>query len=112
MSQHSRSSGSPDCMPRFRAGFCFMGVSLAASRKQSRARSGFRAPRELCSICSCPQADRSTIRGKCCPSVTRRAVAVAVRDTLKKAENATVGKTKLLIFHDLESAARNFSVFP
>jgi hypothetical protein len=37
---------------------------------------------------------------------------VAAKDTLKKAENATVGKTKLLIFHDLESAARNFSVFP
>jgi hypothetical protein len=34
------------------------------------------------------------------------------RDTLKKAENATVGKTKLLIFHDLESAAWNFSVSP
>ena len=31
------------------------------------------------------------------------------RDTLKKAENATVGKTKLLIFHDLELAVRNFS---
>src|SRR3954447_7047669 len=34
------------------------------------------------------------------------------RDTLKKAENATVGKTKLLIFHALESAVRNFSVSP
>ena len=31
------------------------------------------------------------------------------KDTLKKAENATVRKTKLLIFHDLESAVRNFS---
>jgi hypothetical protein len=37
---------------------------------------------------------------------------ICAKDTLKKAENATVGKTKLLIFHDLESAARNFSVFP
>jgi hypothetical protein len=36
----------------------------------------------------------------------------AVRDTLKNAENATVGRAKLLIFRDLESAARNFSVFP
>jgi hypothetical protein len=34
------------------------------------------------------------------------------KDTLKKAENATVGNAKLLIFRDLESAARNFSVFP
>jgi len=34
------------------------------------------------------------------------------RDTLEKAENATVGNAKLLIFRDLESAARNFSVFP
>jgi hypothetical protein len=37
---------------------------------------------------------------------------ISAKDTLKKAENATVGKTKLLIFHDLESAAWNFSVFP
>ena len=35
-----------------------------------------------------------------------------LRDTLKKAENAIVGVAKLLIFHDLESAARNYSVFP
>ena len=34
------------------------------------------------------------------------------RDTLKKAENAIVGVAKLLIFHDLKSAARNYSVFP
>ena len=34
------------------------------------------------------------------------------KNTLKKAENATVIMTKPLIFHDLESAARNFSVFP
>jgi hypothetical protein len=34
------------------------------------------------------------------------------RDTLKKAENATVGMAKLLIFHDLKSAPPNFSVFP
>ena len=34
------------------------------------------------------------------------------RDALKKAENATVGRTKLLIFRNLESAARNSSVFP
>jgi len=34
------------------------------------------------------------------------------KDTLKKAENAIVGMAKLLIFHDLESAARNYSVFP
>ena len=34
------------------------------------------------------------------------------RDTLKKAENAIVGRAKLLIFPDLKSAARNFSVFP
>ena len=33
----------------------------------------------------------------------------APRDTLKKAENATVGRAKPLIFHDLKSAARNFS---
>lgn len=31
------------------------------------------------------------------------------KDTLKKAENATVGTAKLLIFRDLESAALNFS---
>jgi hypothetical protein len=35
-----------------------------------------------------------------------------IKDTLKKAENAIVGMAKLLIFHDLESAARNYSVFP
>src|SRR4051794_25828260 len=35
-----------------------------------------------------------------------------VRDTLKKAENATVVRAKLLIFNDLESAPPNFSVFP
>ncbi len=35
-----------------------------------------------------------------------------IRDTLKKAENATVGRVKLLIFRDLESAARYFSVLP
>ena len=34
------------------------------------------------------------------------------KDTLKKAENATVWRAKLLIFHDLESAPPNFSVFP
>src|SRR3954462_10983620 len=34
------------------------------------------------------------------------------RDTLKKAENATVGTAKLLISHNLESASRNFSVCP
>src|SRR4051812_32563682 len=34
------------------------------------------------------------------------------KDTLKKAENATVGRAKLLIFHDPESAPPNFSVFP
>ena len=33
----------------------------------------------------------------------------STRDTLKKAENAIVGMAKLLIFHDLESAARNYS---
>ena len=33
----------------------------------------------------------------------------AVKDTLKKTKNATVGGDKLLIFHDLESVARNFS---
>jgi hypothetical protein len=31
------------------------------------------------------------------------------KDTLKKAENATIGRAKLLIFHDLESAPPNFS---
>ena len=35
-----------------------------------------------------------------------------IRDTLKKSENATVIITKLLIFHDTELTARNFSVFP
>jgi hypothetical protein len=35
-----------------------------------------------------------------------------LRETLKKAENATVGETKTLIFLGLESAARNFSEFP
>jgi hypothetical protein len=39
-------------------------------------------------------------------------VEFAIRDTLKKTKNATVGRDKLLIFHDLESVARNFSVFP
>jgi hypothetical protein len=34
------------------------------------------------------------------------------RDTLKKAENATVWIVKPLILHDSESAAPNFSVFP
>jgi hypothetical protein len=33
-------------------------------------------------------------------------------DTLKKAENATVGKIKSLNFNDLKAAARNFSVSP
>ena len=33
-------------------------------------------------------------------------------ETLKKAENATVGTTKALIFDGLKSAARNFSGFP
>src|SRR3954454_19486674 len=37
---------------------------------------------------------------------------VPSRDTLKKAENATVIYIKLLIFHNLESAAWNFSVSP
>ena len=78
MSQHNRSSGSPVLQPRFRAGFCFMGVSLAASRKWSRARSGFRAPRERCSICRCPQVCGPVIREKHCLIATRRAVAVAV----------------------------------
>jgi len=31
------------------------------------------------------------------------------KDTLKKSENATVWTLKPLIFHDLESVARNFS---
>ena len=39
-------------------------------------------------------------------------IEVALRDTLKKAVSATVGRINLLIFHGLESAARNFSVFP
>ena len=39
-------------------------------------------------------------------------LADGTRDTLKKAETATVGTAKLLIFRDLESAAPNFSVFP
>src|SRR4051812_18924670 len=43
------------------------------------------------------------------PTVNR---SIAVRDTLKKAENATVGMAKLLNFHGLESAAWNFSVSP
>ena len=34
------------------------------------------------------------------------------KDTLKKAENATVGMAKSLIFYDLKSAPPNFSVFP
>ena len=34
------------------------------------------------------------------------------RDTLKKAENATVWRVKSLIFYDPESVTRNFSVFP
>jgi hypothetical protein len=34
------------------------------------------------------------------------------KDTLKKAENATVGKIKSLNFNDLKAAARNFSVSP
>ena len=58
--------------------FALWGAGVAASRKGSRARSGFRAHRELCSICRCPQADRPAILGKCCPSATWRAVAVAV----------------------------------
>ena len=33
----------------------------------------------------------------------------AVKDTLKKTKNATVGMAKLLIFHDLKSAPLNFS---
>jgi len=33
----------------------------------------------------------------------------AVKDTLKKTKNATVGGDKLLIFLDPESVARNFS---
>ena len=33
------------------------------------------------------------------------------RETLKKAENATVGTTKALIFHGPESVAPNFSEF-
>jgi len=37
---------------------------------------------------------------------------ISAKDTLKNAENATVGGAKLLIFRDLESAPRNFSVFP
>src|SRR3954452_1533387 len=37
---------------------------------------------------------------------------ITAKDTLKKAENATVGIAKLLISCDLKSAARNFSVFP
>jgi hypothetical protein len=35
-----------------------------------------------------------------------------LKDTLKKAENATVGKIKSLNFNDLKAAARNFSVSP
>ena len=64
--------------PPFEAGFCFMGAGVAASRKWSRARSGFRAPRERCSICRCPQVCGSVIREKRCLIATRRAVAVAV----------------------------------
>jgi hypothetical protein len=36
----------------------------------------------------------------------------ALRDTLKKAENATIWIVKPLILRDSESAAPNFSVFP
>jgi len=36
----------------------------------------------------------------------------AIKDTLKKAQNATVGTAKLLIFYDLKSASQNFSVCP
>src|SRR3954470_5518267 len=35
-----------------------------------------------------------------------------LRETLKKAHNAPVGRFKPLIFHGSESAASNFSVFP
>jgi hypothetical protein len=35
-----------------------------------------------------------------------------IKDTLKKAENATVWIVKPLILRDSESAAPNFSVFP
>src|SRR3954451_11637033 len=41
----------------------------------------------------------------------RRHTERCAKDTLKKAENATVGRTKPLIFCDLELPARNFSVF-
>src|SRR5215213_8175261 len=39
-------------------------------------------------------------------------VAGSPKETLKKAENVPVGRSKPLIFHGLESAASNFSVFP
>jgi hypothetical protein len=39
-----------------------MVLGLAASRKWSRARSGFRAPRERCSICQSPQVCGLVIR--------------------------------------------------
>jgi transposase len=41
-----------------------------------------------------------------------RARFIAAKDTLKKAENATVWIVKPLILRDSESAAPNFSVFP
>ena len=42
-------------------------------------------------------------RGKGCAQSS-----CSTRDTLKKAENATVGMAKLLIFHNLELAVGNF----
>lgn len=38
------------------------------------------------------------------------ALLAAAKEPLKKAENATVGTSKILIFHGLESAASNFSL--
>ena len=60
------------CRPAFWAGFAFQGFGVAASRKWSRARSGFRAQRERDAIIFRPQLARLRSSGAVTFRVCRR----------------------------------------
>ena len=82
------SSRSPDrdfpglhrlCRPAFRGGFLLYGVLVSRPRGKGAVRAADSTrPASFAQSAAARKPDHSTIRGKCCPSVTRRAVAVAV----------------------------------